>query len=564
MIGKILGKRYELVEKIGEGGMGLVYKAKCHLLNRYVAVKILKPELTEDEEFINRFRKESLSAASLSHPNIVNIYDVGVEDGIYYIVMEYVKGKTLKEIIKERAPMPYYETINISRQICLALEHAHNNNIIHRDIKPQNILITHDGIVKVADFGIARASNSATLTNTGNVIGSVYYISPEQARGGYTDQKTDIYSLGTVMFEMAASRVPFIAESPVVVALKHIQEGIPKPSEINPDIPVALEDIIIKALEKNPADRYESAAAMIKDLDRASANPDSRIIIKREGINDVTRVMPVIKGEYADGYKTPSLKKKHSNSRKWVIAGIIAALVLIAAGILFFLLSGVSSRNKDVAVPSILDLDEKTAEDMLKAYGLKMKVVARPYDEKPQGTVIKVWPDVGFPVKPGYEVHVKVSAGPEKVLVPDVKGQLLTDAIFMIEDKGLVKGSVIMINDELIEPDKVISQTPEANTQAEKGTAVDLYVSKGPEIRIAKVPILTGVTADKVEARLSEAKLKIGKITYANDPSKPDNTVLNQSIPASTQVPENTEVDVVINKIEPSKPEPTQTPSPTP
>jgi serine/threonine-protein kinase len=198
MIGKILGKRYELIEKIGEGGMGLVYKAKCHLLNRYVAVKILKPELTADEEFINKFRKESQSSASLSHPNIVNIYDVGLEDGIYYIVMEYVKGKTLKDIIKERAPMPYYEIINIGRQICLALEHAHNNGIIHRDVKPQNILITHDGIVKVADFGIARASNSSTLTNTGSVLGSVYYISPEQARGGYTDEKSDIKEVITI------------------------------------------------------------------------------------------------------------------------------------------------------------------------------------------------------------------------------------------------------------------------------------------------------------------------------------------------------------------------------
>jgi len=248
MIGKILGKRYELVEKIGEGGMGLVYKARCHLLNRYVAVKILKPELTGDEGFISKFRKESLSAASLSHPNIVNIYDVGMEDGIYYIVMEYVKGRTLKKIIEESAPLSYGKIINISRQICLALDHAHNNSIIHRDIKPQNILITEDGIVKVADFGIARASNSATLTNTGNVIGSVYYISPEQARGGYTDAKTDIYSLGTVMYEMATGKVPFMAESPVAIALKHIQEDVLRPSELNPDIPAALEDIILKTL----------------------------------------------------------------------------------------------------------------------------------------------------------------------------------------------------------------------------------------------------------------------------------------------------------------------------
>ena len=430
MVGKILGKRYELIEKIGEGGMGLVYKAKCHLLNRYVAVKILKPEYTENEDFINKFKKESLSSASLSHPNIVNIYDVGVEDGIYYIVMEYVKGKTLKDIIKEHAPMPYYEVINISRQICLGLEHAHNNNIIHRDIKPQNILVTHDGIIKVADFGIARVSNSATLTNTGNIIGSVYYISPEQARGGYTDEKTDIYSLGTVIYEMATGKVPFVGESPVVVALKHIQEEVVKPSQLNPDIPVSLEDIILKALQKNPASRYSSAAAVIKDLDKASANPGVHILSRNENPNEFTRVLPIIKETDIATDKNSKTTKKKSN-KMWIAVVFILIIIAAVSGLSMYTAYN-NNLNSDVPVPNILTMSEKNADDVLVKNGLVMKVLERPNSDKPEGTIIKTYPEVGFPVKKNSVVKVKVSAGLAKLLMPNLVGLSYNDAILSI------------------------------------------------------------------------------------------------------------------------------------
>lgn len=555
MIGKILGKRYELVEKVGEGGMGLVYKARCHLLNRYVAVKILKPELTGDEEFINKFKKESLSSASLSHPNIVNIYDVGMEDGIYYIVMEFVKGKTLKEIIRERAPMPYYEIINISRQICLALEHAHNNNIIHRDIKPQNILITHDGIVKVADFGIARASNSATLTNTGNVIGSVYYISPEQARGGFTDEKTDIYSLGTVMYEMAAAKVPFMAESPVVVALKHIQEDVLRPSELNPDIPAALEDIILRSLEKDPALRYESAAAVIKDLDKASANPNSHIRTKYDNPNDMTRVMPVINNNYTDKNRKDRTVQKSKKSKRWIVVTVILITFLSVAGLLLYNAYNNLTGNGDVPVPNIIGLNEKVAEQMLKSNGINMEVIDRPHDDKPVGTIIKTYPDVGVGVKKNSGVvKVKISSGPEKIIVPNVIGLTMSDALYKLQENGLKKGNVIEMNNDKIEKDRVIKIYPDVNSEVVNGSVVDLYVSKGPEAKLVEVPILEGVAFDKVQERLNQANLKLGNIQYKREPSKPDNVVLFQYIPPKTQVREQTSIDIIINKVMPNIP----------
>lgn len=549
MIGKVLGKRYELIEKVGEGGMGLVYKAKDHLLNRFVAVKILKPELTEDEEFINKFKKESLSSASLSHPNIVNIYDVGVEDGIYYIVMEFVKGKTLKQVIKEKAPMSYMDVINISRQICQALEHAHNNNIVHRDVKPQNILITQDGIAKVTDFGIARVSNSSTLTNTGSVLGSAYYISPEQARGGYTDGKADIYSLGTVMYEMATGRVPFQGESPVVVALKHIQEEVVKPSELNPDIPIALEDIILKALEKNSSSRYESAAAMISDLDRASADPDSHVYMKYENPNDVTRVMPSIKD--SDLNNVPRGRKKGNRKRtnKWLIITSVLVVVVIAAAALFTYIAYNGGRN-EVAVPNIIGQDEATARDMVKNVGCTMEVRDTQNSDQPEGTVIYTSPDVGMMVKKGSIVYVRLSAGLQKITVPDVKNITLDDAIAKLQENNLTKGNVIEANSDTVDKGKVISQSPEANNEAAAGSAVDLVVSSGPAVKMTTVPHLVGVDFSKVPGMIDESKLTLDpNIEYDNDPSLPNNAVTYQSIAEGAHVAEGERIKIKVNKI---------------
>ena len=297
--GRLLGNRYEIIEKIGNGGMAMVYKAKCHVLNRYVAVKILRDEFTTDQEFISRFSVEAQAAASITHPNIVSIYDVGQEGNLYYIVMELIKGKTLKEIIiEEGGALPWKWSTNIAIQIASALETAHKNNIIHRDIKPHNIIITEEGIAKVTDFGIAKAVSNSTITAFGSTIGSVHYFSPEHARGGYTDVKSDLYSLGVVMYEMLTGRVPFDADTPVSVALKHIQEEPVPPIEINPKVPVAINDIILKAMRKDTTLRYQNATEMLNDLNRALKEPNGDFVDNKAYQEmEATRKIPTINDE---------------------------------------------------------------------------------------------------------------------------------------------------------------------------------------------------------------------------------------------------------------------------
>ena len=281
--GKLLGSRYEIIEKIGNGGMATVYKAMDRILKRYVAVKILRDEFTTDQEFIRRFEAEAQSAARLTHPNIVSIYDVGVEGNLYYIVMELIQGKTLKEIIiEEQGPLPWKWSVNVAIQIASALEMAHKNNIIHRDIKPHNIIITEDGIAKVTDFGIAKAVSNSTITAFGTTIGSVHYFSPEHARGGYTDAKSDIYSLGVVMYEMLTGKVPFDADTPVSIALKHMQEEPEEPINVNPNVPIAVNKIILKALKKDATLRYQTSTDMLRDLRAALKNPTGEFVEELE------------------------------------------------------------------------------------------------------------------------------------------------------------------------------------------------------------------------------------------------------------------------------------------
>ena len=278
LIGRMLANRYEILEKIGVGGMATVYKAKCHVLNRFVAVKVLKEEFITDIEFIRRFKSEAQTAASLTHPNIVSIYDVGNEGDVYYIVMELIQGKTLKEIIVEDGKLSWKWSVNIAIQIASALETAHKNNLIHRDIKPHNIIITEDGMAKVTDFGIAKAVSNSTITAFGTTIGSVHYFSPEHAKGGVTDAKSDIYSLGIVMYEMLTGRVPFDADTPVSVALMQVQEDPIEPRKLNPQIPISVNNIILKAMQKDPADRYQSVTEMLVDLSTALKRPDDDFV----------------------------------------------------------------------------------------------------------------------------------------------------------------------------------------------------------------------------------------------------------------------------------------------
>ena len=315
--GKLLGNRYEIVEKIGNGGMSTVYKATDKVLKRYVAVKILRDEFTTDEEFVKRFEAEAQSAARLTHANIVSIYDVGVDGNLHYIVMELIQGKTLKEIIiEERGPLPWKWSVNVAVQIASALEAAHKNNIVHRDIKPHNIIITEDGIAKVTDFGIAKAVSNSTITAFGTTIGSVHYFSPEHARGGFTDAKSDLYSLGVVMYEMVTGRVPFDADTPVSVALKHMQEEPEEPIDINPSVPTAINKIIMKALQKDTTLRYQSSTEMLRDLKKSLKNPDGDFVQELE-YDKTARTQKINMDMYGEIEETTNNNKKRKQEGKF-------------------------------------------------------------------------------------------------------------------------------------------------------------------------------------------------------------------------------------------------------
>ena len=370
LIGRTIANRYEILEKTGVGGMATVYTAKDLVLNRHVAVKVLKEEFTTDEEFVKRFNTEALAAASLSHANIVSIYDVGNEDNIYYIVMELVRGKTLKQIITENGPISWKWATNIAIQIASALEVAHKNNIVHRDIKPHNIIITEDGVAKVTDFGIAKAVSNSTITAFGTTIGSVHYFSPEQAKGGYTDAKSDIYSLGVVMYEMLTGQVPFDADTSVSVALMHMQEKPVPPIEINKNIPIALNDIILKAMQKEPMARYQTAAEMISDLRRALKEPNGEFV--EEEMNDgLTRRMDAITDDMLD--KKGNNKKKKGKLALYFekhpkMKGVAIVLLCVVLFVLAFggtaLVSKITTP-KEVQIPNLVGKTEEEAKEEL-------------------------------------------------------------------------------------------------------------------------------------------------------------------------------------------------------
>ena len=564
IIGKTIANRYEIISQTGVGGMATVYTARDNVLNRKVAIKVLKDEFTTDEEFVKRFNSEAQAAASLSHPNIVSIYDVGNEDGIYYIVMELVRGKTLKQIITEEGALPWKWSVNIAMQIASALETAHKNNIVHRDIKPHNIIITEDGVAKVTDFGIAKAVSNSTITAFGTTIGSVHYFSPEQAKGGYTDAKSDIYSLGVVMYEMLTGRVPFDSDTSVSVALKHMQEPPVPPMEINDNIPQAVNDIILKAMEKEPMARYQTATAMIRDLSRALKDPEGEFV-EEENLDDgLTRRMGAITDDMLKHSATANKKKKqkkglakffeeHPKAKGPII--VLICLILFVASIA--VTSAILSANeaKDVQIPNLIGKTEEEAKAELKELKLNYEKVSEDYNaDQEAGKIYEQSPAY----TPNYKVKeisttikVKVSKGTEKVTVPKVAGMTYDEAVKELANNKL-KAEKIEETSKEIKEGIVISQETNPNTEANAGDTVKIHVSIGTGIAQVVMPSVLGKTESDARQTLEGKNLKVN-VEYNLDTTSDNGIVKEQSIKSGENIDEGTEVTIKVNKVKQTK-----------
>lgn len=534
MIGKLLGNRYRIVEKVGEGGMALVYKAECSLLRRPVAIKVLRSQYANDLEFVDRFRREAQAAASLSHPNVVNIYDVGQEDGIDYIVMEYVAGDNLKDLIRKEAPFTLRRALSIAGQICEALNHAHRHNIIHRDIKPHNILITTEGRVKVTDFGIARAVSASGLTQTGVVLGSVQYFSPEQAQGGVVGTQSDIYSLGCVLYEMLTGKVPFSGESPIGIALKHIQEDIVPVERIRPEIPHVVSRIVSKALAKPLPSRYPTAYAMLREIHSALGG-EALLDDGLESEDFPTQTLMAV---------TPVTLKKKKQAWKWLL-GIGITLAAIA----FFAVIGSLLVNPPpaVKVPNLKGLSLMEANSLVRERKLSLRVVRRVYHSQiGVGRIISQEPSANRELRPGREVRVVVSLGWEMVKVPDVVGKTQFDAELALEGSRLRLGDVYTEPSATVPKGYVARQRPEAETKIQKGARIDLYVSLGPDIDTVKVPNFIGRPLAEVQAELAGLGLVFNRTT-SEVSAFPEGQILDQQPAPGSVVPLGTAVSFVIS-----------------
>lgn len=555
LVGKYIANRYEILEKVGNGGMATVYKAKCHVLNRYVAVKVLKEEFTTDEEFIRRFNVEAQSAAGLTHPNIVSVYDVGHEDGIYYIVMELIQGKTLKQIINEDGALPWKWSVNIAIQIASALEAAHKNNIVHRDIKPHNIIITEDGVAKVTDFGIAKAVSNSTITAFGTTIGSVHYFSPEHAKGSYTDAKSDLYSLGVVMYEMLTGRVPFDADTPVSIALKHMQEKPVEPMKLNPSIPFAVNQIIVKAMQKNPAERYQSATEMLKDLSMAIKNPEGNFVEEKSVDNNYTQRVSTITDEMLEENKEKANKKKKGyfeKHPKMKIVALIALFALIFVATIFITKFAMDAGTvKSVQVPELVGKTEAEVQEILKGTKFTYEITEETYNsEYEAGKVISQDPAYrnNYTIKENSKFSLVISKGTEMVKVPKVAGMEYEAAATELNNAKLKPEKIEEIS-EKVQEGYVIKQEPAENTEAKAGDTIKVYVSIGNGKEQVPVTNVVGKTEADAKKELEDAKLKV-EIVYEEDTTKTDGTVLKQSIGVGEVVEEGTTIVLTVNKIE--------------
>lgn len=551
--GKLLSNRYEMLEKIGNGGMATVYKAMDKVLKRYVAVKILRDEFTTDQEFIRRFEAEAQSAARLTHPNIVSIYDVGVEDNLYYIVMELIQGKTLKEIIiEEQGPLPWKWSVNVAIQIASALEMAHRNNIIHRDIKPHNIIITEDGIAKVTDFGIAKAVSNSTITAFGTTIGSVHYFSPEHARGGFTDAKSDIYSLGVVMYEMVTGKVPFDADTPVSIALKHMQEEPEEPISLNPNLPVAINKIILKALKKDATLRYQTSTEMLTDLKASLKNPSGDFVEELEyDPAAATQKIDTEKLKGTRGEKKENKFKKFIKNHK-VLTGFVTLVLLFVISLSATLGILSATKPKEVAMPNVVGLLKEEAQQKIEEAKLKFEYEEEYNKDVEAGYVISqdpIYREKYNKVKEGTTVKVKVSKGQEKAVVPKVVGMKEEDALKEIE-KAKLKVEIEEEDSKKVEAGYVISQDTDPNTDVFAGDVLKIHVSTGP--KQAVVTSVIGKKEDDAKKELEELGFTVTVIT-SEDNSKDNGVVLKQSIEAGKKVDVDSAITITVNTYEAPK-----------
>ena len=599
--GMFISERYEVIDKVGSGGMADVYKARDQRLNRFVAIKVLKPEYSSDKSFVNKFRGEAQSAAGLSHPNIVNVYDVGDDSGLHFIVMELVEGITLKRFIERKGKLEVKEAVGITIQIAQGMEAAHDNHIIHRDIKPQNIIISRDGKVKVTDFGIAKATNSNTITS--NAMGSVHYLSPEQARGGYSDEKSDIYSLGVTLYEMLSGKVPFAGDNTVSVALLHIQGEAMPLREIDPEIPFSIDKIVQKCMQKRPERRYHTASELISDLKRAITNPDGDFVqipafipTDSPTINISEEIGKIKNGAFLDDDMRSTknlaaaavpeeddeeLDTVDSKVEKvFVIGSIVAAVVLmivIISAVAWFLTSNRKGNdpgddtNVEISLtpspePTLAPTPSETLGDKyilpkVKGYtkddavkyiqALDPNVVIQWDDEDysveyEAGQVMKQYPTEQSEVLKGSIVILTVSLGKQPIEVPDVYGLTEEQADKKIVEKDLVLDHEWIPSDE-VESGKVINTLPERGTMVKAGDTVKVVVSTGPEIKKVNVPNLLGRTELQASSALTELNLKLGTVDYASSDIYAKGQVSYQSTSEGQSVDTNTTIDITIS-----------------
>ena len=559
----VLAGRYELIEKIGDGGMAIVYKAKDRLLKRFIAVKILKPEFVQDIKFVENFRKESHAAASLSHPNIVSIYDVGIYDvgqegNINYIVMELVSGKTLNELIKEEAPMDYRKAADIAKQVAAGLSAAHKKGIVHRDVKPHNILMTEDGIAKITDFGIAKAVTNTTIVDSGkdNVMGSVHYFSPEQAKGANVDEKSDIYSLGIVLYEMLTGKVPFDGDNPVTIALMQINEPVTPPSVFNHNVPPGLERIVMKAVEKQPKNRFDSADEMIDALDKMEVV--NRVV--GDSIYDGAEELNEAYDNY-DNYDTYSFgreelnkeagrnkKSKGKGSKNKKKIAIIAAAVIVALAALVGIgfATGLFDK-KDIEVPDFRGMTIEEAEDKAEDLGIEVKIGKYEFStEYEQDQIMDQDPNHGEMVAKGDTVTVDISKGGERGVIPNLIGKSEEDAKKMIEDYGFELGTV-KEKESHEEKGTVIEQDPSAGSEGKQGDTINITISDGSGKEMGEVPYVLGMSEDEARAAIEKAGFKVGDVSEGVSSAYDNGQVMWQEYNGGTSLEKGTAIDIKIS-----------------